>query len=302
MSVEIIGMMTTHRRSEIRSTLPPVVDCNYVARFARAHEAAGFDRILVPQHGTGPDAAQVVAYASTVTRKVHFLLAHRPHFDAPAFAARQLATLENFTGGRLAVHIASGGSDARTSEYLDFVRKTWTSERPFDHAGAHYRYKMAYSEVKPLQKPHLPIWLGGASDLALRVAGEHADSYVLGGGTLDQARELTRRARAEAARHGRSLRFSASFLPILADTEAKARARAERILAEAGGPSNTTSLVGTPGQVAQALLQYVELGVGTLLIRGFDPLDDAIDCGRELIPRVRALVKVREFNRQLVAA
>jgi alkanesulfonate monooxygenase len=51
---------------------------------------------------------------------------------------------------------------------------------------------------------------------------------------------------------------------------------------------NTTALVGSPETVAQALLDYVDIGVTTLLIRGFDPLDDAIDYGRHLIPLVRA--------------
>jgi alkanesulfonate monooxygenase len=45
------------------------------------------------------------------------------------------------------------------------------------------------------------------------------------------------------------------------------------------------ALVGTPEQVAEALLDYYDLGVTTFLIRGFDPLEDAIDYGRELIPR-----------------
>lgn len=355
MSVEIIGMITTQLQSETLRPQGPVIDRDYVRRFAQAHEAAGFDRILVPQHSTGPDASQVIAYASSVTERVHFLLAHRPGFVGPAFAARQLATLENFTGGRLAVHIISGGSDeeqrrdgdfldhdqryARTDEYLQVLRRTWTAGEPFDHEGPLYRYEKAFSEVKPLQKPHIPIYFGGASEAALRVAGKHADAYALWGESLEQTRELTQRVRAEAARHGRDIRFSVSFRPILADTEGQAWDKAALILAETrrlrseagwsrGGPqqsegarrllsaaergdvvderlwtavaretgarSNSTALVGTPEQVAQALLKYVELGVGTLLIRGFDPLDDAVDYGRELIPRVRALVAERE--------
>ncbi|WP_442873397.1 hypothetical protein [Cupriavidus sp. USMAHM13] len=52
-------------------------------------------------------------------------------------------------------------------------------------------------------------------------------------------------------------------------------------------------MVGTPEQVAEALLAYYDLGVTTFLIRGFDPLEDAVDYGRELIPRVRELVARR---------
>ncbi len=70
------------------------------------------------------------------------------------------------------------------------------------------------------------------------------------------------------------------------------------IARETGGRSNSTGLVGTPEQVAEALLQYYDLGVTTFLIRGFDPLEDVIDYGRELIPRVRELVARRDAEYQ----
>jgi alkanesulfonate monooxygenase len=66
------------------------------------------------------------------------------------------------------------------------------------------------------------------------------------------------------------------------------------IAAAAGGQGNTTALVGTPEQVAESLLDYYALGVTTILIRGFDPLHDAIEYGRELIPLVRAEVARRD--------
>jgi alkanesulfonate monooxygenase len=52
--------------------------------------------------------------------------------------------------------------------------------------------------------------------------------------------------------------------------------------------------VGTAEQVAEALLDYYDLGISTFLIRGFDPLDDAIDYGRQLIPLTRRLIAQRE--------
>lgn len=65
------------------------------------------------------------------------------------------------------------------------------------------------------------------------------------------------------------------------------------VAALTGAQGNSTSLVGDPDQVADALLDYWDLGVTTFLIRGFDPYDDAVDYGRNLIPRVRALVAAR---------
>ena len=69
------------------------------------------------------------------------------------------------------------------------------------------------------------------------------------------------------------------------------------IAAAVGGAGNSTALVGTPEQVAESLLDYYDLGVSTLLIRGFDPLDDAVEYGRELIPLVRAEVARRDRDR-----
>ena len=50
---------------------------------------------------------------------------------------------------------------------------------------------------------------------------------------------------------------------------------------------NTTCLVGTPEQVANALLKYYELGVHSFLLRGFNPEVDVTEFGRELLPRLR---------------
>jgi len=72
------------------------------------------------------------------------------------------------------------------------------------------------------------------------------------------------------------------------------------IAAATGAAGSTTALVGTAEQVADALLDYYDAGAGTVLIRGFDPLQDAIEFGRDLVPLLRAGVERRE--RQAVSA
>ncbi len=62
------------------------------------------------------------------------------------------------------------------------------------------------------------------------------------------------------------------------------------VAALTGARGNTTALVGTPRQVAEALRHYWLLGVTTFLIRGFDPLEDAIDYGERLLPLTRRLI------------
>ena len=60
-----------------------------------------------------------------------------------------------------------------------------------------------------------------------------------------------------------------------------------------GARGNTTSLVGTPEQVAEALADYWDLGVTTFLIRGFDPLADNVEYGRSLLPMTRKIIAER---------
>lgn len=358
MSVEFIGYIATQPFSEIHPRSGETVQPDYVEKVARAHEDAGFDRALVAYHSNSPDSAFVAAHAASVTTTLKFLIAHRPGFISPTVAARQFATLDVFNGGRTAVHIITGGDDqelradgsfigkneryARTDEYLSVVRQEWTAEKPFDHHGTYYQFEGAHSQVKSPQQPHIPIYFGGASNAAIEVAGKHADVYALWGETYEQVREIVKQVRDEAAKHGRTVRFSLSLRPILAETEEKAWARADGILARAkalaqasgiqrqvpanegskrllaaaaqgsrldkrlwtgiaellGAKGNSTSLVGTPEQVAEALLDYYDLGITTFLIRGFDPLEDAIDYGKRLIPLTRALIARREQEKR----
>jgi alkanesulfonate monooxygenase len=370
MAVQFIGVIGSGGGSESRANKGAVIDRVYIGAIARAHEAAGFDRVLVGYASSAPDGNQIVAYAATQTERLNFLLAHRPGFVAPTLAARQLATLDQLSGGRLAVHIITGGNDdeqqrdgdflnkaeryARTDDNLDVVRKTWTSVQPFDHDGPFYRVRDSFAEIKPLQQPHVPVYFGGSSDEAIAIAGKQADVYAFWGETLAQTSETIAKVRKAAAAHGREHKvgFSLSLRPILGRTEDEAWARADRILqaakarrdagvarnarifrnvgsqpqnvgsqrlleAAAGGKvrdkrlwteiaaltgasGNSTALVGTAEQVAEALLEYYDLGIETFLIRGFDPFEDVLDYGRDLIPLVRDTVAERESA--LVAA
>ncbi|CAO5152829.1 alkanesulfonate monooxygenase [Frankia sp. AiPs1] len=87
---------------------------------------------------------------------------------------------------------------------------------------------------------------------------------------------------------------SQRLLAAAAKGELHDRALWTPLAAAIGGGGNSTALVGTPETVAEALLDYVDIGVTTLLIRGYDPYDDAIDYGRHLIPLVREEVARRD--------
>ena len=92
-------------------------------------------------------------------------------------------------------------------------------------------------------------------------------------------------------------RGSQRLLAAAAKGELHDRALWTPLAAATGAAGNSTALVGTPEVVAQALLDYVGIGVTTLLIRGYDPYDDAIDYGRHLLPLVREEASRRDRYR-----
>jgi len=349
--VEILGMIGTRDASESRPGSGPAIDPVYTRRFARAHEEAGFDRILIGYGSSWPEGTQVAAHVAAHTERLGLLVAHRPGFVAPTLASRVFATLDQFSDGRVAVHTITGGHDTeqrrdgdyldhderydRTDEYLTILRRAWTSSEPFDFEGRHYRFEGYAPGVLPYGDRYLPLFFGGSSEAAYRVGGKHADTFMLWGEPLAETAEQIASVRAAAEAAGRPApRISVSFRPIIAPTEELAWERAHGILdrikngpglsflqerkpgapqnegsrrllraaekgdlhdralwtptaTAAGAGGNTTALVGSPETVAAAILDYVEIGVDTVLIRGYDPLDDAVDYGRYVIPLVR---------------
>ncbi|WP_294904575.1 LLM class flavin-dependent oxidoreductase [Tatumella sp. UBA2305] len=355
MSINFLGMIGHRLASEIIPAQGPVFDKHYISEFARVHEQAGFDRILVGYWSDQPDGFLVTALAGSQTSRIKFLLAHRPGFVSPTLAARKLATLDQLLDGRLAVHIISGGSDAeqrrdgdylnkaqryaRTDEFLDVLQQSLTRSRPYDHHGEYYQAEAAFSAIKPAQT-HLPVYFGGSSAEAIEVAGKHADVFALWGEPLAGAAQTVAAVRASAARHQRNIDFSISFRPVIGATEAEAREKAAHIyqlakkqLADSGhhfglpkpqstgaqrlrdaaaqgewldkylwtgvaglvaGGYNSTALVGTADQVSDALLEYYRLGIKNVLIRGFDPLNDAREFGEALLPLTREKVAAED--------
>lgn len=351
MPVRVIGMIGVTPPAGAASVhvIKGGISTDYLRAFAQAHERSDFDLVLVGYTASSAEGFLVAQYAASQTTKLGYLIAHRPGFVAPTLAARKIATSDHLTGGRLALHIIAGASDSeqegdgdfqpkdvryrRAAEYIEVMKRAWSSQKRFDFEGEFYRIKGAQSDVRPLQTPHPPIFFGGSSEGALAMGAQHCDVFAMFGEPLAATRARIAEFRARAAAHARTPTFNMSFRPILAATEGEAWDKAKGILeqiqvqqnptgfgtikkpldhsarrlldfaaqgevhdarlwmpiAEAtGAVGNTSCLVGTPEQVAQAMLEYYKLGVHSFLIRGFDPFNDAIDFGRDLIPRLRA--------------
>lgn len=360
MPVEFVGALTG--RDQFRGFPAPGApidpELDYLRDLAVAHEHAGFDRVLMLGGGESVVATQ---FAASHTETLGFMIPYRPGLTTPQQGAKQLAALDHVTRGRIRVHAITGitaepgAGDfvtdkderyARTSEYLDVLRRAWVEDAPFDHEGKYYQLKNVYSPIKPVQKPHIPVSFGGSSDAAYHVAARHCDLYALWAEPLEDTAEQIGNLRAAAAAiNVPTPRVSLSARLIIAPTEQQAWDKAyaiaerlasnrrpnplahgvqgtggKRLLAAAargerhdrclfmgtatavGGSHDATSLVGTPDTVIQALLDYYDLGVTTFLNRGYEPLYDAVDYGRYIIPIVREEVRKREEQRAELAA
>jgi len=160
--------------------------------------------------------------------------------------ARKVATFDRLTGGRVALHVITGKTDAeqegdgdfapkaeryqRAQEYLHLMKRTWASEAPFDFQGRFYRVRGAHSDVRPLQAPHPLIMFGGASEGALEMGAAECDVFAIYAEPRATTGERIAEFRARAARHGRVVGFNMSVRPIIAATEGAAWDKAKGIL------------------------------------------------------------------------
>jgi len=380
--VEIIGMVGTRDASEIKGPLVdgpvvdwmdgPVIDPSYLVDISKAHDEGDFDRVLIGYGAVAPEGWAVAATVLQCTKRLKVMVAHRPGFVQPVLVARSAATLDHLTGGgRIAIHFITGGDEAdqrregdfvphdaryrRTGETMAIMRRLWSEDSPFDFEGEFFRYEGAFSSVKPATPGGIPLFFAGASPPAIEVGATQADVYAFWGEPREAVAARKQVIDEAAARVGRTLRYSISLRPIVADTEQEAWDKAEwiaettaerigrakermaghkdtysglggagnatysvdrdtggttsvgrkrliemsadrdvyderlwmKVANLTGAAGNSTALVGTPEQVAEAMLRYYDLGIGALLLKGFDPLVDAIDYGKRLIPLVR---------------
>lgn len=261
MTVEFISLSFTNPSNELNPIPGAQIDRDYFIRYARAVEDGGFNYTLQP-YGSGSFDPFITATTLTqYTERVKPIVALRPNNIHPTYAAKTLATLDQVSGGRAAVHLIAGGSDAdqaregdflqkdarydREAEYIGILRRAWGSEDPVDFEGEHYCVRDFRNGVRPVSD--IPISVGGSSEAAYRVGASLADIFGLWGEPLKETQEQIERVSAQAASAGRSgrPRIWVTFRPIIAPTEELAWEKARRHLSaveanEAAGLSSRT--------------------------------------------------------------
>src|SRR5262249_51691811 len=225
--------------------------------WAEARDAAiefdrlGFDSVWVCDHLYGVpmpnlpilEAWSELAAVAAVTERVELgTLVTPPFFRNPAVLAKQVATIDQISGGRVIVGLGSGWFASEYEAYgapfpavserlraldetCEIMKRLWTEEQA-TFAGATARVEQAWCEPKPVRRP--PILIGGGGERKLlRIAARHADIWnnlAVSQSQLAAKVEVLRRRCDEGQRDPAAIEISQQGLVGIARDEAGARA------------------------------------------------------------------------------
>ena len=226
------------------SFIPPSAEL--FDRVILAAEAAGFEYFLVPVSPTCWEAWISSAMAVARTRRIKALVAARPGYISPVQLAKMAATFDRLSGGRLAINLIAGHSEAETEaegvtlakqdryalmdEDVSIMKALWTAHGPVDFSGRFHTLKGARISPQPLQVPR--FYLGGGSADAWEVSAKHSDVHLFWGDTPERIAGNMVTLRSMAARHGRAdqIGFGMRLQILCRETEAEAWAAANELV------------------------------------------------------------------------
>src|SRR5207248_2912276 len=233
-------------------------------------EEGGFDNLLLPSgYAMGIDSVAFASAIATLTRRIQLLVAVRMGEMWAPQLARQLATIDQITGGRLTINIisselpgqplASAQRYGRTLEIMRVLRTLLNGER-VEHHGEFLDVTLDPPRICPTTGGCPPFYFGGRSEAAREVAAQAADVFLMWPDTLDGVAGVLDDMRGRAAGYGRELLFGYRAHVIVRETEGQAVDAARRLVSKldsrAGAEIRSRSLDTTSaGNARQAELR-----------------------------------------------
>ena len=227
----------------------------YVRDLTVKAEQIGYDLTLIAELNLndikGVDADSLDAWSTTaalaaVTKKLELMVAVRPTFHNPALLAKQAATVDRISNGRLTLNVVSSWWKdeatkygvqfdehdkryARTSEWLDVISGCW-SQQHFSFKGDFYDVQDNVLSPKPKSSPRPTLYAGGESETAKNLIASKCDSYLMHGDPPEIVGEKIKdmRRRREAMGLG-PMTYGIAGYAIVRDSEAEALKEVDRI-------------------------------------------------------------------------
>jgi len=206
-----------------------------------------------------PDPLIWMAYAAAWTTKIKFgtgILIIPQH--NPVVAAKQIATLDNMSGGRILLGIGVGwlkeefeaigvpfeDRGRRTDEYVHALRELWSAESP-TFKGEFTSFENAYCRPQPTNKT-VPIIIGGHSKAAARRAGRLGDGFFPARGASEELIDLVRKTAEENHRDPTSIEVTTSMPDDLSEVSKLAKIGVGRILVPVTGMAGLPPAIQSP--------------------------------------------------------
>lgn len=232
----------------------------YVKKLAQRSEEIGYDLTLIAElllndikgmDSPSLDAWSTAAALAAVTNRLELMVAVRPTFHQPALLAKQAATIDGISHGRLSLNVVSAwwadearryglhfetheDRYARTDEWLQVVNGAWTEPR-FTHKG-HYYDVDTILEPKPVRSPRPTIYAGGESEAAKNLIARTCDAYVMHGDSPERVRTKIDDMRQRREALGLPpMQFGMAAFAVVRPTEHEASREVERITNVAEG-------------------------------------------------------------------
>jgi len=229
----------------------------------------------------------------------------------PVVLTKQVATLDNLSGGRVTLGVAAGwyerefqacgypfdtrGKSLRIN--MQIMKRLWT-ENNVNGTYGQYSFKNVTIEPKPVQKPHPPLWMGGYVDTVLQRVGKFADGWISYFYTPESFDRSWRKVLDSAKSSGRAIdRFgNCDMIPArLDDDEDEARQVANNFIAKHcdlpawSEATPNSAILGTSKNCARAIEYVVKVGVDELVlmpaVSNLSEIDEQIErFGKELLP------------------
>lgn len=158
----------------------------------------------------------------------------------PYFMAKQIATLDNISGGRAALNVVAGWRPEESAlfdapwlehedryhhltEWVEIAKAVWTNDEPIDYAGKWFHTKGAIGLPKPVQAPYPPLINAAQSSRGRQFASKHADIMFVTSDDLETGAAQVREVRELAHGHGREVQVLNSVTIVSAPTEKEAQ-------------------------------------------------------------------------------
>ncbi|WP_288391507.1 dimethylsulfone monooxygenase SfnG [uncultured Acinetobacter sp.] len=228
----------------------------YNIKLAQAAEANGFEYALTQIRFTAGYGAEYqhesVSFSHALlakTEKLKVIAAILPGPWKPVLAAKQLATIDYLTQGRIAINVVSGWFKgefdaigepwpehdqryARSEEFIRSLKGIWTQDN-FSFDGKYYQFQNYTLKPKPLQQPHIEIFQGGSSRAARDMASRVSDWYFTNGNSVEEIEKQVHDIRSKAKANQHQVKIGVNAFIIARDTEQEAQAVLQSIIDQA---------------------------------------------------------------------